>query len=205
MASQESIALFLMSLSHRVVPNLFFEPPQRAESYVIVQIQFALNSIQSAEAMLSNSLNDSDQLSMILRKLYQKISKTDFYAIYCYYEFGLAVINRLNELIEKEQKKARNKLNMKVQRYLPADTSLVVAKDKIKKAKKIIDIFGSIENEGVTGLKPEEDIVRCDVLGEGITRGIFKVVLDDDLIIGLGVLDDCDLFSVVPALVTPKL
>ncbi|CAI2185915.1 15443_t:CDS:2 [Funneliformis geosporum] len=144
MASQESIALFLMSLSHRVVPNLFFEPPQRAESYVIVQIQFALNSIQSAEAMLSNSLNDSDQLSMILRKLYQKISKTDFYAIYCYYEFGLAVINRLNELIEKEQKKARNKLNMKVQRYLPADTSLVVAKDKIKKAKKIIDIFGSI-------------------------------------------------------------
>jgi len=31
MASQESIALLLMSLGHRVAPHLFSEPPQRAE------------------------------------------------------------------------------------------------------------------------------------------------------------------------------
>ncbi|CAG8465173.1 13679_t:CDS:2 [Funneliformis caledonium] len=34
---------------------------------------------------------------------------------------------------------------MKVQRYLPTGTSLAIAKDKIKKARKIVDIFGPIE------------------------------------------------------------
>ena len=142
---------------------------------VVVQIQFALNGARSAEAMLSNSLNDSvgnmsreerllafiyevstevmeidsnssevipqDQPSTILRKLSRKVGKADSYAIYCYYEFGLAVINRLNELIEQGQKRARNKLNTEIQRYLPAGTSLAVAKDKIKKARKMVDIL----------------------------------------------------------------
>ena len=78
---------------------------------------------------------------MILQKLSRKVSKADSYAIYCYYEFGLAVINRLNELIEQGQKRARHKLNTEVQRYLPAGTSLAVAKDKIKKARKMVKIF----------------------------------------------------------------
>ena len=101
---------------------------------VVVQIQFALNSAQSAEAMLSNSLNDlvenmsreerllafiyevstevmeidsnssevilQDQPSVILQKLSRRVGKADSNAIYCYYEFGLAEINYLNELIE---------------------------------------------------------------------------------------------------------
>ena len=33
---------------------------------------------------------------------------------------------------------------MKVQRYLPVSTSLAVTKDKIKKARKMVDIFGPI-------------------------------------------------------------
>ncbi|CAG8826558.1 3360_t:CDS:2 [Gigaspora margarita] len=61
-----------------------------------------------------------------------------------YYEFGLAVIIRLNELIEKGQKRARHKLNMDVLSYLPPGTSLAVAKDKIKKVRKMYDIFNAI-------------------------------------------------------------
>jgi hypothetical protein len=92
----------------------------------------------------SSEVIPQDQLSTILQKLSRKVSKADSYAIYCYYEFGLAVINRLNELIEQGQKRAQNKLNTKVQRYLPAGTSLAVAKDKIKKARKMVDLFGPI-------------------------------------------------------------
>jgi len=92
----------------------------------------------------SSEVIPQDQPSTILRKLSRKVGKADSYAIYCYYEFGLAVINRLNELIEQGQKRARNKLNTEVQRYLPAGTSLAMAKDKIKKARKMVDIFGPI-------------------------------------------------------------
>jgi hypothetical protein len=92
----------------------------------------------------SSEVIPQDQPSTILLKLSRKVGKADSYAIYCYYEFGLAVINRLNELIEKGQKRARNKLNTEVQRYLPAGTSLAVAKDKIKKGRKMVDIFGPI-------------------------------------------------------------
>ena len=89
----------------------------------------------------SSEVIPQDQPSTILRKLSRKVGKADSYAIYCYYEFGLAVINRLNELIEQGQKRARNKLNTEVQRYLPAGTSLAVAKDKIKKARKMVKLF----------------------------------------------------------------
>ncbi|GBB83675.1 hypothetical protein RclHR1_10370012 [Rhizophagus clarus] len=94
----------------------------------------------------SNSLEITlqDQPSTILQKLSQKVGKADSYAIYCYYEFGLAVINRLNELLEQGQKRARHKLNTEVQRYLPAGTFLAVAKDTIKKSRKMVDIFGPI-------------------------------------------------------------
>src|SRR6266498_2543386 len=92
----------------------------------------------------SSEIIPQDQPSMILRKLSQKVDKTDSYAIYYYYKFDLAVINRLNELIEQEQKRVRHKLNTEVQRYLLADTSLAMAKDKIKKVRKMVDIFGSI-------------------------------------------------------------
>ncbi|CAG8479659.1 6347_t:CDS:2 [Funneliformis caledonium] len=44
----------------------------------------------------------------------------------------------------KEQKRAQNTLNMKVQRYLPAGTSLAMAKDKIKKARKMVKIFSDL-------------------------------------------------------------
>ena len=70
----------------------------------------------------SSEVIPQDQPSTILRKLSRKVGKADSYAIYCYYKFGLAVINRLNELIEQGQKRARNKLNTEVQRYLPAGT-----------------------------------------------------------------------------------
>ena len=49
----------------------------------------------------SSKVIPQDQLSTILWKLSQKIGKADSYAIYYYYEFGLAVINRLNELIKQ--------------------------------------------------------------------------------------------------------
>src|SRR5204862_7327319 len=38
-----------------------------------------------------------DQLSVILQKLFRRVSKADSNAIYCYYEFGLALTLRLNE------------------------------------------------------------------------------------------------------------
>ena len=49
----------------------------------------------------SSEIIPQDQPSMILRKLSQKVDKTDSYAIYYYYKFDLAVINRLNELIKQ--------------------------------------------------------------------------------------------------------
>src|SRR4051794_36435470 len=68
-----------------------------------------------------------DQPSVILRKLSQRVSKANFNAIYCYYEFGLALTLRLNELIGKGQKKAQHALNKEVQSYLPPGISLVMA------------------------------------------------------------------------------
>ena len=58
------------------------------------------------------------------------------------------------------------------------------------------------------GLEPKkgtEGVVGHDLLGKGITWGIFEAVSvlkavvddDDDAIIGLGILDGCDLLSVL--------
>ena len=62
------------------------------------------------------------------------------------------------------------------------------------------------------GLESEEGtegVVGRDLLGEGIARGIFEAVLDDDPTIGLGILVGCDLLGVldlvVPTLITPTL
>src|SRR3954471_15786151 len=82
-----------------------------------------------------------DQPSVILQKLSRRIGKADSNAIYCYYEFGLALTLRLNELIEKGQKRVQHALNKEVQSYLPPGTSLAVAKDKIKKARKMVKLF----------------------------------------------------------------
>ena len=89
----------------------------------------------------SSEVIPQDQPSVILRKLSRRVSKTDSNAIYCYYEFDLALILRLNELIRKGQKRTQYTLNMKVQRYLPAGIFLAVAKDKIKKVRKMVKIF----------------------------------------------------------------
>ena len=78
---------------------------------------------------------------MILQKLSWRVGKADSNAIYCYYEFGLALTLRLNELIGKGKKRAQHTLNKEVQSYLPAGTSLAVAKDKIKKARKMVKLF----------------------------------------------------------------
>ena len=154
MASQESIALFLMSLDYRVAPNLFSEPPQRAEpcldckqeiidshvmfwcdhtfhirccransvrsercpecwSNVIEQLErFGWKNMSREERLsafihevstevmeIDSNLSEiipQDQPSVILRKLSRRVGKADSNAIYCYYEFGLAIINRLN-------------------------------------------------------------------------------------------------------------
>src|SRR3954471_3671892 len=102
----------------------------------------------STEVMdVDNNLSEilpQDQPSVLLRKLCQKVGKADSQAIYCFYEFGLALIIRLNESIEKEQKKARHKLNKEVQSYFPPGTSIATVKDKMKKARKIYDLFSAI-------------------------------------------------------------
>ncbi len=49
----------------------------------------------------SSKVISQDQPSAILQKLSRKVGKADSHAIYCYYEFGLAIINCLNELIKK--------------------------------------------------------------------------------------------------------
>ena len=199
MASQESIALFLMSLGHRVAPNLFSEPPQRAEpclackreiinSHAMFQCghtfhisccnassvrkercpecrinlieqleQLGWKNMSREERLLafihevstelmeidsnSSEVIPQDQPSVILRKLSRRVGKADSNAIYCYYEFGLALTLRLNELIGKGQKRAQHALNKEVQSYLPPGTSLAVAKDKIKKARKMVKLF----------------------------------------------------------------
>ena len=89
----------------------------------------------------SSEVIPQDQPSVILRKLSQRVGKADSNAIYCYYEFGLAVTLRLNELIGKGQKRAQHALNKEVQNYLPLGTSLAMVKDKIKKAKKMVKLF----------------------------------------------------------------
>jgi len=123
-----------MSLGHRVAPNLFSEPSQRAEpcldckqeiidSHVMFRCgeRLGWKNMSREERLLafihevstevmeidsnSSEVIPQDQPSTILRKLSRKVGKADSYAIYCYYEFGLAVINRLNELIEQGQKR----------------------------------------------------------------------------------------------------
>ncbi|CAG8545123.1 11841_t:CDS:1 [Ambispora gerdemannii] len=89
----------------------------------------------------SSEIIPQDQLSTILQKLSRRVSKTDSNTIYCYYEFGLALTLHLNELIGKWQKRAQYILNKEVQNYLPPGTSLAVAKDKIKKARKMVKLF----------------------------------------------------------------
>jgi hypothetical protein len=89
----------------------------------------------------SSEVIPQDQPSVILRKLSRRVGKADSNAIYCYYEFGLALTLRLNELIGKGQKRAQHALNKEVQSYLPPGTSLAVAKDKIKKARKMVKLF----------------------------------------------------------------
>jgi len=49
---------------------------------------------------------DNYQPSEVLSKLCRKVSRADSETIYWYYEFGLAITIRLNELIENGQKKA---------------------------------------------------------------------------------------------------
>ncbi|RIA99397.1 hypothetical protein C1645_730852 [Glomus cerebriforme] len=159
------------------------------------------------EAFSHNNYRPSE----FLRKLCRKVGKSDSHTIYSYYEFGLELTIRLNEYIEKGQKKPRNKLNKEVQGYFPLSTPLTIVKDKMKRARKMYDLFSAIDvsrihlNEGVTGFKPEEGVVRRDVLGEGIAQGIFEAVLDNNLTIGLGVFDGCDLLGIIPTLVTPTL
>ena len=53
----------------------------------------------------SSEVIPQDQPSVILRKLSRRVGKADSNAIYCYYEFGLALTLRLNELIGKGQKR----------------------------------------------------------------------------------------------------
>ncbi|CAG8583273.1 13599_t:CDS:2 [Funneliformis mosseae] len=89
----------------------------------------------------SSEVIPQDQPSVILRKLSRRVGKADSNSIYCYYEFGLALTLCLNELIGKGQKRAQHALNKEVQNYLPPGTSLAVAKDKIKKARKMVKLF----------------------------------------------------------------
>ncbi len=53
MASQESIALLLMSLGHRVAPHLFSEPSQRAEPHEIYTIDDGNFAIFCQEVCIS--------------------------------------------------------------------------------------------------------------------------------------------------------
>ena len=92
----------------------------------------------------SSEVIPQDQLLVFLYKLSQKVCKADFYTIYCYYKFDLTVIIHFNELIKKGQKRTQYKLNMKVLRYLLAGISLAMAKNKIKKVRKMVNIFSVI-------------------------------------------------------------
>ena len=79
-----------------------------------------------------------------LHKLCQKVGKFDSHTIYSYYEFGLVLTIHLNEYIEKGQKKPRNKLNKEVQGYFSLGTPLITVKDKMKRARKMYDLFSAI-------------------------------------------------------------
>ncbi|CAI2192482.1 16457_t:CDS:2 [Funneliformis geosporum] len=65
-----------------------------------------------------------------LRKICRKVGKADSQIIYCYYEFGLALTIRLNELIKKWQKKMRKKLNDEVHKHFPPGTTLATVRIK---------------------------------------------------------------------------
>ncbi|CAI2193769.1 8782_t:CDS:2 [Funneliformis geosporum] len=56
--------------------------------------------------------------------------EADSQIIYCYYEFGLALTIRLNELIKKWQKKMRKKLNDEVHKHFPPGTTLATVRIK---------------------------------------------------------------------------
>ncbi|RHZ69852.1 hypothetical protein Glove_277g10 [Diversispora epigaea] len=79
-----------------------------------------------------------------LRNVCRKLGKNESQNIYCYFEFGKAIVIRLNELLEKGQKKPREKLNQEIHKYFPDGTSLILVKKKIEKARKIYDLFSVI-------------------------------------------------------------
>ncbi|CAG8656964.1 955_t:CDS:2 [Funneliformis caledonium] len=168
-----------MSLGHRVAPNLFSEPSQRAEpcldckreiinSHAMFQCGYTFhisccnassvrkercsecrsNVIEQLEQLGWKNMSKEERLLAFIHEVSTEVmeidsnsSEADSNAIYCYYEFGLALTLRLNELIGKEQKRAQHALNKEVQSYLPPGTSLAVAKDKIKKARKMVKLF----------------------------------------------------------------
>ncbi|CAG8522049.1 11817_t:CDS:2 [Ambispora leptoticha] len=61
-----------------------------------------------------------------LRNVCRKLGKNESQSIYCFFEFGKAIVIRLNELLEKGQKKPREKLNQEVHKYFPDGTSLIL-------------------------------------------------------------------------------
>ncbi|RHZ72515.1 hypothetical protein Glove_242g97 [Diversispora epigaea] len=143
MASQESIALLLLSLDHKVAPHLFSEPP-RPEPCLICKQEIidshamfrcghsfhikccratSVRSEQCPECR-DHNMEQPERLKDMRREekllalyLCRKIGKADSETIYWYYEFGLALTIRLNELIENGQKRVRKKLNDEVHRH----------------------------------------------------------------------------------------
>ena len=90
---------------------------------------------------------DNYQPSEFLSKLCRKVSKANSETIYWYYEFGLAITVRLNELIGNGQKKVRETLNNEVLSYFfhfSPQTTLATVKDRMKKGRNMYDLFSVI-------------------------------------------------------------
>ncbi|CAG8571993.1 2847_t:CDS:2 [Funneliformis caledonium] len=103
-----------MSLDHRVASNLFSEPSQRAESCLDCKQEIIDSHL---ERLSWKNMSRKERLLAFIHEVSTEVMEIDSNS---------------------------SELNMEIQRYLPADTSLAIAKDKIKKARKIVDIFGPI-------------------------------------------------------------
>ncbi|CAG8526550.1 15939_t:CDS:1 [Acaulospora colombiana] len=112
------------------------------------RLEGILNEL-SVDVMEDIVVNDGAPASSLipsesLHHLCRKICRPETQSISCYFEFGKALKDRLDGLIEKRFVNARETLNKEVLRNFPAGTSLNFAKRKMEKARKIYDLFSVI-------------------------------------------------------------
>ncbi|CAG8673060.1 7016_t:CDS:1, partial [Acaulospora morrowiae] len=94
--------------------------------------------------MSNDASTDNVLFPESLQHLCRKVCKQENQTISCYYKFGKALKDRLDEFIEKKHVNARETLSKEVCGNFPPGTSPNLVKKKMEKARKIYDLFSVI-------------------------------------------------------------